>query len=99
MQNLHDTIILKTISFLITMTIIIVIIHFMSRIINCSPSTGRLDAGEEDGRLEVHRDLDVGEVGQAQQLVDDVGVVLRLLHVRHREDNLGVVGSVSIYLI
>ena len=84
MQILHDTIILKTITFLITMTIIIVMIHFMSRIINCSPSTGRLDAGEEDGRLEVHGDLDVVEVGQAQQLVDDVGVVLRLLHVRHR---------------
>ena len=97
MKILHDTIILKTIIFLITMNIII--IQVMSTIIICSPSTGRLDAGEEDGRLEVHRDLDVGEVGQAQQLVDDVGVVLRLLHVRHREDNLGVVGSVSIYLI
>ena len=97
MKILHDTIILKTIIFLITMNIII--IQVMSRIIICSPSTGRLDAGEEDGRLEVKGELDVGEVGQAKQLVENIGVVLRLLHAGHGEDNLGDMGLVSNYLI
>ena len=97
MKILHDTIILKPIIFLITMNIII--IQVMSRIIICSPSTGRLDAGEEDGRLEVKGELDVGEVGQAKQLVENIGVVLRLLHAGHGEDNLGDVGLVSNNLI
>ena len=97
MKILHDTIILKTIIFLITMNIII--IQVMSTIIICSPSTGRLDAGEEDGRLEVKGELDVGEVGQAKQLVENIGVVLRLLHAGHGEDNLGDMGLVSNYLI
>ena len=97
MKILHDTIILKTIIFLITMNIII--IQVMSTIIICSPSTGRLDAGEEDGRLEIKGELDVGEVGQAKQLVENIGVVLRLLHAGHGEDNLGDMGLVSNYLI
>ena len=97
MKILHDTIILKTIIFLITMNIII--IQVMSTIIICSPSTGRLDAGEEDSRLEVKGELDVGEVGQAKQLVENIGVVLRLLHAGHGKDNLGYMGLVSNYLI
>ena len=97
MKILHDTIILKTIIFLITMNIIIN--QVMSTIIICSPSTGRLDAGEEDGRLEIKGELDVGEVGQAKQLVENICVVLRLLHAGHGEDNLGDMGLVSNYLI
>ena len=71
----------------------------MSMSIICSPSTGRLNASEEDGGLQVQRELYVGEVGQAQQLVEDVCVVLGLLHVGDSEDNLGGVVSVSNNLI
>ena len=90
MKILRDTMILKTIIFLNTINIII--IQVKSRIIIRSPSTGRLNAGEEDGRLEVKGELDVGEVGQAKQLVENIGVVLRLLHTGHGEDDLGDVG-------
>ena len=71
----------------------------MSTIIICSPSTSCLDASEEDSRLEVKGELDVGEVGQAKQLVENIGVVLRLLHAGHGEDNLGDMGLISNYLI
>ena len=63
----------------------------LSMIIICSPGAGCLDAGEEDGGLQVQGELDVGQVGQAQQRVDDVAVLLGLLHVSHGKDNLGIV--------
>ena len=63
----------------------------MSMIIIGSPCAGCLDAGKEDGGLQVHGELDVGQVGQAQQRVKHVAVLLGLLHVGHGEDNLGVV--------
>ena len=41
-----------------------------------SPCAGYLHAGEEHCGLEVDGKLDVGQVGQAQQRVDNVAVVL-----------------------